>query len=327
LAWALILFLQSLVAQHVVIVLPLVGEAERQAAEQGCRRGLGEGHCQVESQAAAVGTGHRVFVAWDAEQLEATLTFEAPATALEPAKNAEVMARSLRFDVGDPPAARYEAIGLVVAAHVMAWVDAQAASSPGPDASVEAAHDQDVVAQGTAREPPEPGPLSAVPPWMAELGLGMGHGLQQGPARFLLSLAAGRTLLSGPNALSAVLELQLSDHFSEPQVTWMSAGLGGELTLLQPSPDLSFALRVAAVLERFAARATLEGEEAAGQRLRYGARGRFSLQYCFFRGVCGFMAVQAEALWPAVRLEVSGESAGKQWIRGLDGLIGLRIRG
>lgn len=313
--WLPFLLLSPLVTGQVSIELPGASEEARDRIEQACNRALGEGRCVAASQplpaptpaqAAADAEGHprTVRVLWASDGRRARLIFLG---------GSDTPPRELSFSEQDPMPARWEAVGLVIAAYVLAdgRRTTPAATSEPPPPSTPA---------------PSAPPSSPDPPrWAADLRLAVGPGLDRGAARFGLGLQGA--LRPWPAPILLLGQLEAAKRFEAPDVRFWSGGVGLGLWLPMPAPRLSLQLDLTAVAEHVEVSAIdpSSGLRDDGSQLRWGGRLAAALVACVSERVCVLGGARISALSPAVRVEILGTPAGRLDAVGFDALIGVRI--
>lgn len=315
--WLLYLLLPPLLEAQVWIELPGASAENLTAVRNGCEKALGPGRCGVgatlltsDEGPAPVAAPHRARVTWTADWRTARIRLQAGDRGGGGAGGARSGAelRELTFAEEDSIAARFEAIGLVVAAYVIGHRRASAAMT-------------------LPAAPPAlaPGPAGVRPRWTGDVMLGMGSAFDRGRARLLVGLRGGLRPLDGP--LFALIQGQLGRRFDPVEVTFIAGGLGAGLWLRTPWPALDLQLHLSAVVERVIVSATHPetGVQASDGRLRLGGQLGIAVLSCMGSGVCLWGGIHVNSLYPALRLEIRGISAGDQGPLGFDGVLGIRV--
>lgn len=321
--------LAALSGPLVVIDAPAADEQQASTLATACQRGLGAGRCEVHSgeqaedgtsedhgtvapevpdpEGAPFSARHHVQLSWSADGLAATLTFSTSAETREPTTT-----RAVLFDPEDPPLGRYEALGLIVAAHAVEFAR-KAAPPPAPKPAP-----LPELAPCPAQSPPVP------PQALLDGLLSIGPGLNQGAARYGVGLRAGLVLTElGSGALLGVAGADVAHRFETPTVTWFSGELG--LGLLWPARgSVRLDLRLTGVLQALRVRdETASGSVDVGSQRRLGGRlsalSRMSLSPRWDL----LIGVRAGMLAPRVDVQLGGQPSGRQPRESLDFLLGL----
>ena len=300
---------QAVMASPIAIEVPDASADELQSLEHGCHRALGAGHCEVTDHPVDAERPYRVRVTWDVAHREARLEFFEPGNAT--ASGIPAATRVLSFTEADPVEARFEAVGLVVAAYVMG----RSTGRENPP-------------QNTPPPPPDDeAERLPLPRWALALRLGAGQGLEHGHPRYLLGIGTAVRPAKAPVYLLA--EVDGTHTFGELASTSWSGALGASVWIHTPWPQLNLQLALSMAAERFQVSAdhpaTEQGE--SGHHARLGGRVDFEVLACPWQRGCFFGGVRLNAMYPAIRVELLGAPAGRQDAISLDGLLGIRISG
>lgn len=305
--WLPLLLLPSVIGAQVRIELPGATPVELAAAQRGCEKALGRERCSVTGEVSAgvrdAGPKHQAQVRWRVDPPTAQIRF----STRTPAGATESESRQLTFTEGDEVSARFEAIGLVVAAYVMGR------SFRG--------------GQEVATSPRGPAPVDDSPRWATDLLFGAGPALDRGGPRLSLGLRAAFRPLNAP--LFLMIEGAAARRFDAVDVMYGSGGLGVALWLSTPWPVLDLQVHLSGVAEYVSVTATHPetGERASAGRLRLGARLGVEALVCPFDNLCVVGGVRLNSLHPSVRVEILGQAEGTQEVLGIDGVLGIRLSG
>lgn len=235
----------------------------------------------------------------------------------------DVVTRDVEFGPEDPLEQRFRAVGLIVAAYVIA----------SGHAAPEEAETPSLAPQPPADEPP---PVTDVPPvapkqrrgseWgldgAALIGsdfagerLGLGAGLRPWlrlPQLPLLVLAQGRWMRSGDRL----------------QSDWLSGSLGLGVRIQPRGSVVGLELRIEAVAEHVSLLAfdVATDRSEGAETWRFGGRGGFDFVVEIGESWGLFLGGDANALRPRLMVDVAGEAAGREPPVQWQGLAGVRFR-
>jgi hypothetical protein len=309
--WIGVWLLQALLTDSVVIESSAFEPRLAQATIDSCNTALGDGHCRAASQAGAAAAWF-VRIGWeDAEQLRARIEFRREPDAIEPDA-----VREIEFSQADAPEQRHKALGLIIAAYVVASMR----SAPEPDRP-EPSPSPPAPAPEPAASAPAPRRFAT---WSGDLGLTAGPGLDRGEPRFGLMLRG--VVRPFDIALGGLLSLRAARRFDTTPVLWLSGSAGLALLLQTPSSPLAVETRAELVAQRMQAEARDPGsgerDEAGVWRL--GGQVGLELQLRLADGFFLFGGADLGLLLPTVHIAVAGRRAGVEQALDWGGLLGLR---
>ncbi len=307
-------YLLSVVAGGAIAIeAPVQDQAVAEAAVESCNQALGQATCRL-AGAADIAADFYVRVAFfDAQQLESQVEIRR-----EPSLDAPIAVRHVSFAAADDLRQRYRAIGLIIAAYVVAHPEPSLAPKPPPEPP--------------PSEPlPEPPPAVEVPaPELrlapgADLAALAGAGLERGPPRFGLLLRGHLSIGSFP--LRPLIALRLAHRFEQPTLYWLSAGGGLTLALLPEGGTLGLEVRGEFVAERLIAEAVdPTGQETdSGGQWRFGGRLGLDVLLRVSRGLWLFVGADASLLAPSVYVDVYEDEVGVDPTLGWVGSLGVRL--
>lgn len=312
------MFLPAAIFAHAVgIYAPGADASQVDAAVEGCNQALGDERCapaRSETNTEWVAT-----ITWsDAEYRLAHVLLVRPGQ--EPA---EEVTRDVEFGPEDPLEQRFRAVGLIVAAYVIASGHATP-EQPEPLPS----------------EPPEP-PLGAPPkalaPPKAPEPRRRGKWGLDGAALMGGDLARERIGLGGmlrpwwrpPQLpLFALMQGRWMRSGNRLQAEWVSSSLGLGAHLQPRGARLGIELRIEGVAQHV----SLLASDARTQRVeraeawRFGARGGVDFVVDVAESWALFVGGDASALRPRLVVDVAGEAVGRERPVLWEGLAGIRFR-
>jgi hypothetical protein len=305
-SWICALFAQVAAVGSVRIELPATDAAWARDALDGCNEALGTERCQISEAGNATDAGWFVSVEWqDASRLRARITLRPPA-----GHAVAVATREVAFSPADDLEKRYRAVGVIIAAHVIARV-----STPE-----------------TVPAEPQPSPVEQAAPdaavgrvvWGLDLGLRMGPGLDRGAPRYGALLRAWLRPTGAPWAMLA--SLRGSHRFENPALSWLSASAGLRWDLAPMAWPVQLEWRTELALQRFqaSARDPDSGARASAGAWRWGPMLGLEAVRLLGGGLGLFGGLEASYLRPSLRVEVRGREVGKESALRWAGLLGLR---
>jgi hypothetical protein len=224
--------------------------------------------------------------------------------------------REIEFSQADELEQRHKALGLIIAAYVVA--NTRSAPEPEP------------VASPSPEPAPEPRELAPSPRrfaiWNGDIGLTAGPGLDRGEPRFGLMLRG--VVRPIDIALGGLLSLRAARRFNDDNpVLWVSGSAGLALLLQAPASPLAVETRLEAIAQRMHTQAQdpISGERDEGGVWRFGGQLGLELQLRLASSIFLFAGADLEMLLPAVHLAVAGRSAGVEKPFAWGGLAGLRV--
>lgn len=305
----------TVLAYAVSIFAPGAEPEQIAAAVEGCNQALGEERCAASAEGDA--GDWQATITWsDAERRFAHVRLVRLGV-----EESVLVTRDVEFGADDPLEQRFRAVGLIVAAYVVATgrSDAAAAPPPAPQLPDELPHraEDDVTRRvevhsagwgvdgaaliGTTFEGRSLSQGVALKPWWRPLNLPL----------FLLGQMRWRT---SNDVLRA---------------DWLSGSLGAGVRVAPAAWPLGLELRVEGVTEYVALRAeeTSTGRTDRADLWRFGARGGADVVVSFAEDWGLFVGGDANVFRPKLLVDVAGQPAGREPALLLQGLVGLRFQG
>jgi hypothetical protein len=329
--WISLWLLQAALTDTVAV------ESEPRAAEldqvllDGCNSALGSARCSVAGAPAAIGSPAPTWfvrVRWEPDGRRARVEFRRGDAAGELTETREV-----EFAPADNDAQRHKAVGLIIAAYVLAEAKARAEAAaatppepkddgkagsaspprPGSDSDADSGSDADADSGTVITIAPDLVPPRRPPDWAIDVLLLAGPGFDRGPPRFGLQLRGLAWPLSLP--LAGTASVRAAQRFTEPTVRWLSGTLG---LIWLPVPQLSTAgleLRAEAVLQNVRIEAdppegAAGSDSQAGDAWRFGAAGGADAWLQLGGGIALLTGFELTLLQPRVYLDIGGDAAG-----------------
>lgn len=307
--WIGVWLLQALLTDSVVIESGTADPRLAQITIESCNTALGEGHCSAAAEAGSAAWFVRV--SWDdAERLRARIEIRRDASTSEPDA-----VREIEFSQADEIEQRHKALGLIIAAYVVA----NTRSAPDPEP----------VATARAEPVPEPAPAPTpshrrFPTWYGDFALSAGPGLDRGEPSLGLMLRGG--VRPFDIALGGLLSLRAARRFDATSVLWLSGSAGLALLLQTPLSPLAVEARAEVVAQRMQTEAQdpASGERDGAGVWRFGGQLGAELHLRLASSFFLFAGGELGLLRPTVHLAVAGRPHGVQQALGWGGLLGLR---
>lgn len=299
------------------IFAPGAEEAELAAAVEGCNQALGEQRCSAPrpvEQSAWAAT-----ILWsDAERRRAHVQL-APVGG----RGEELVTREVTFGPDDPLEHRFRALGLILAAYLVA----SGASEEGVPSAQERPRAPSPTPSGGS--PERDVARTVEPAWgldaLATLGSGMGReALALGGA-----LRPWWALPGVPLRVLGQARWRTAEAAMDLRAQWMSGALGLTAVLPIPQTVLSLELRTEALIELVHVQATDQdsGRKEAASLLRFAPRAGAELTFRLAAPWALLVGSDAEYLGRPLRVDVAGQPAGAETSWALQGLVGLRFQG
>lgn len=319
------MLLPALVIAQLVGIHAADGDrAQVAAAVQGCEQALGEGRCS----AAPEGAGESRWLAelrWrDAEQRHAHVRLTR-----SDAGQDEVMSRDVEFDADDPLEQRYRALGLIVAAYVIASGSADPERETPPDGELPLtdAPPSDPLPPPVflATDPEEPPRGSPCPPWGVDGAVLAALATDDGVGRLGGSLRPWWRLCDRPLLMLAQLRWSRGER-EELSVSALGVSAGLGVHLAASSWPVALELRGEVVGEHV----SLQARDAGGERTeadaawRLGARAGADVLVWWGGGWAVFVGGELSVLRPRLVVDVAEEPRLREGWWGVGALAGVR---
>lgn len=300
----------------VSIQAPGAEEGQLAAAVEGCNQALGEGRCAAGPTSPE--SAWRATIFWsDAARRRAHVQLARSGEVGDGVAH-ELVTREVEFGSEDPLEHRYRAVGLIIAAYLVASGASEEKSSAPP---------------APAPVPPVPprDPSSALPEvrrrsWGLDGLVTLGSGFAD---ERLVAGAALRPWWRLPEGPLFLLGQARWRSFEERvKVDWMSVSLGLGVALESPTFPVHAELRLEAVAEHVGLRARqahVAASESAGV-WRFGGRAGVDGVAAFGERWAFVVGGDVELVRPTLRVDVAGQRAGEERPWAAQGVLGLRYR-
>lgn len=314
--------LPSLLLATVAILAPTATKEELAAAVAGCNQVLTDSPCF-----AGAGTdpgGWQALITWQEDGAAARLELSRTL----PDAPTQTLIQEVGFASTDPPEQRYQALGVIIAARVLARAESRA-STPNPaerthPSAIAAAKPESQNAPTPSSKPRTTAEPAAPPPRAGlDAGLLLSPSLEQTP---LPAWGIGLRGFTGLGATPGLFLVQGRWLHAENQLTQndfsASAGLG--LRLAPPRSPLSFDVRLELTGELVWLSATKQGQVQEALRWRGGGRLGLDMVIACGRDWGIFVGGDVGLLVPRLVVEVSDQELGRTDQLQFQGLLGAR---
>lgn len=282
---------------------------EVSAAVAGCSEVLSANECTSNIEA-EMPTWRAEITFLDEARLFATVRL----TRYEDGAEAEVLVRDIRFAETDPPEHRFRAVGLIVAAHLVARGDRPTPPAPPPPPAPEP--------EGEPPPPPPPPQLS----WYRvgfDVALLAGGGLAEQQVPF--GIAVRPYYRPTPLPLDLILGFRWARSDDAVRSDWMGLSAGARVRLVPPDWPLGLELRAEFLAEQVNLLATADGETERASTWRFGGRFGADVSVPFASRFAFVLGGDVGVLDPDVVVSVAGQPAGRTSGPELQGLVGVRV--
>lgn len=307
-------------ASAVAIHAPGAEPVQIAAAVEGCNQALGEGSCKAAPDSNE--TEWLAVITWsDDDQRRAHVQL----TRAGETADSEFVTRDVEFGSDDPREQRFRAVGLIVAAYVIA----SGGTARPPRAPPE-------TVPTPSQPPPEkerPAPRQAVEDasgapsvWGLDGALVVGSAFQGGSPRYGVAFKPWWRPPDVP--VLALGQLRWSRSNGAVESTWMAGSLGVAVPIESRGSPLGLEIRGEAVAEHVGLRAedAASGRSEGADRWRLGARTGTDVFLRVARSWRVFLGADINVLRPRLLIDVAGEPAGREAWLSVQGLAGIRFQ-